>query len=595
MHIVDISIIIGYVIAVIVIGFVLSKKAGKDLDAYFLSGKSVPWYILGVSNASSMFDITGTMWLVYILFVYGAKGVWLPWLWPTWNQIFLMVYLSIWIRRSNVLTGGEWIKTRFGEGKSGELARLSVAIFALVGVIGFLSYAFKGIGKFADVFFPWGFSPDAYATVILLVTMIYVIVGGMYSVVFTDIIQFVLMAIVSIFIGYKAMVSVSPEQIAAVVPEGWSTLWFGWTMDVDWSNIIPAAMDKIAADQLDLFTIIFMMMIFKGVLVSAAGPAPGYDLQRILATRNARESALMSGIVSFCHVPRWIMIAGITVLALVFFSPELKQMGADIDFEKILPWIIKSDFIPVGVTGLLLAGLLAAFMSTFDSTVNAGASYLVVDVYRKYINPNADERTSIRMSYIASVLVVVVGIAFGLVVESINSVMQVIVSGLWGGYIAPNVLKWYWWRMNGYGYFWGMIIGVASAIASIVLFPNVNPIFLFPGILIISTIATIWASLVTAPDDEKVLQAFYKNVRPWGFWRPIQQQVMHETPDFQPNRDFKRDMTNIVVGVIWQTALVTLPVYFILQDNMPMFFSLVVAAATTWFLKKNWYDRLPTD
>src|SRR5210317_104401 len=107
-HSVDVGIIIGYLILVVTAGILVSKRASKNLDSYFLGGKTMPWYILGVSNASGMFDITGTMWLVYICFVYGVKSAWLPWLWPTFNQIVLMIFLSAWLRRSNVLTGAEW-------------------------------------------------------------------------------------------------------------------------------------------------------------------------------------------------------------------------------------------------------------------------------------------------------------------------------------------------------------------------------------------------------------------------------------------------------------------------------------------------------
>ena len=118
---IDICIIIAYFVLVIVIGFLVSRRTIKDINSYFLSSNSLPWWMLGVSNASGMFDITGTMWLVYVLFVYGLKSVWLPWLWPVFNQIFLMVYLSSWLRRSNVMTGAEWIKTRFGTGRGAQL------------------------------------------------------------------------------------------------------------------------------------------------------------------------------------------------------------------------------------------------------------------------------------------------------------------------------------------------------------------------------------------------------------------------------------------------------------------------------------------
>ena len=120
LHPVDVGIIVVYFVATILIGFWVSRRGAKDLDSYFLGGKSLPWYLLGISDASGMFDITGTMWLVYVLFVYGLKSLWLPWLWPMFNQIFLMMFLSGWVRRSNVLTGAQWIETRFGRGTGRE-------------------------------------------------------------------------------------------------------------------------------------------------------------------------------------------------------------------------------------------------------------------------------------------------------------------------------------------------------------------------------------------------------------------------------------------------------------------------------------------
>ncbi len=547
--------------------------------------------MLGIANASSMFDITGTMWLVYILFVYGMKGCWLPWLWPTFNQIFLMIYLAVWIRRSNVLTGAEWISTRFGDKKGGELSRISVVIFAIISVIGFLTYAFQGIGKFASVFFPWNISSSAYAIIFMTITTIYVIVGGMYSVVLTDLLQFTILGIASIFIGIIAINKVTPEMLSAVIPAGWKNIFFGWKLNLDWSGVLDFVNKQISSDGYSFITIIIMMMLFKGVLQSMAGPAPNYDMQRVLATRKSKESALMSGIVSVCLFPRWIMVSGITVLALAFFSPQIKAMGANIDFEMILPYII-NNFIPTGLLGLLLAGLLAAFMSTFDATINAGAAYIVNDIYKRYINPDASDKRYVTISYLSSIAIVIIGMAFGLIARSINDVMQWLFAGLYGGYAAPNLLKWYWWRLNGKGFFWGMISGTASALFFPLAFPELSPLFSFPFILLISAGASIIASLLTEPDDEKVLKSFYRNVRPWGFWKPIYRKVISETPDFKQNSAFKRDMVNVAVGIIWQMTLIVIPVYLVIREMKAMWMTVGILVATSVFLKKNWYDKL---
>jgi len=132
----DISIICFYLASTIVIGLILKRKASKNLDSYFLGGKTLPWYMLSLSNASGMFDISGTMWLVTLLFVYGLKSMWIPWLWPVFNQVFLMVFLSLWLRRSNVLTGAEWIRTRFGDDLGGKLSHGIIVAFALISVAG---------------------------------------------------------------------------------------------------------------------------------------------------------------------------------------------------------------------------------------------------------------------------------------------------------------------------------------------------------------------------------------------------------------------------------------------------------------------------
>jgi Na+/proline symporter len=605
LHVLDLGIIAAYLAATILLGLWVSKRASRDLDSYFLGGKSIPWYILGVSNASGQFDITGTMLLVYWCFAYGLKSVWFPWVWPTFNQIFLMVYLAMWLRRSNVLTGAEWIQTRFGRGPGANLAHISVVIFALVTVVGFIAYAFKGIGKFADILLPWDLEPNTYALIILSITSIYVVKGGMHSVVLTEVLQFTIMTIVSIAVGVIAMVHVSPEAIDAVVPEGWRSLWFGWTLDVQWSGAFEMIQVKMQEDGMSLFSVFFGLMLCKGVLASMAGPSPNYDMQRVLATRSPREASLMSATVNVAlYFPRYLMIAGLTLLALVPLRETLTgmwgaavQAGDKPDFEQILPVVIQNPVIPIGLTGLLLAGLLAAFMSTFAATVNAGPAYVVNDIYKRFINPRASNRVQVRLSYVVSVLVVGVGILFGYQTENILGITMWIVGGLYGGYVAANLLKWHWWRFNGYGFFWGLITGIVGALAAPYAikswYPGTNALYAFPAIFGLSIVGCLLGTLLTRAEDEAVLKSFYRTVRPWGFWAPIREKVMAEDPDFQPNRDFGRDVCNIVIGTVWQTCLVVLPICLVIRETRGTLTAFAVLVVTTVLLKKNWYDRLP--
>ncbi|HKW29752.1 MAG TPA: sodium:solute symporter family protein, partial [Verrucomicrobiae bacterium] len=616
LHWIDIGIIVLYLIATIFVGFWVSKRASQSMKHYFLGGNKLPWYMLGVSNASGMFDISGTMWLVYVAAAYGLKGVWLPWLWPTFNQIFLMVYMSAWLRRSNVMTGAEWIQTRFGKGRGSHASHIIVVVFALVSVIGFLAYAAKGIGKFAGEFLPGHLSDNTYAWILMGITTFYVVKGGMFSVVFTEVVQFCILTVASIAIGIIAMIKVAPDLLDRVVPAGWHDLFFGWHLNLDWTSI-PAINDKIASDGYSLFGIFFMMMLFKGILISAAGPAPNYDMQRVLATKGPREAALMSSTVNVVlFFPRYMMITGLTILALAFYSTDLAAMGKDLDLEKILPLAL-ARFVPVGILGLLMAGLIAAFMSNFAATVNAAPAYLVNDIYKRYINPNASQKRYVWLSYLASFGVVVVGLTFGLFTQSINSIVQWIVSGLWGGYTASNVIKWYWWRFNGWGYFWGMLTGIGSSLALPLIMPEIvpqlqpfveshfgaeaaqvmvllgHPITSFPLILVLSLVGCFLGTFLTPAEDEAVLKDFYRRVRPWGFWGPVHAKVVKEDPGFQRNTDFFRDMFNIVVGTIWQTCFIVLAMFLVTRHFHNAIIALVALVITSIILKFNWYDRLP--
>jgi Na+/proline symporter len=582
--ILDLSILFAFFVAMIAIGVAVSRRAAAGTSEYFLGGNRMPWWLLSLSNAASMFDMSGTMWLCYVLFAYGLKSVFIPWLWPVFNQIFLMVYLSAWVRRSGALTGGEWISLRFGRGVGAELARASVIVFALASVIGFTSYAFVGIGKFAAVFLPPALSPSTYGVIIVGATTLYTALGGMYSVVLTDVVQFVIVTAVSFAIGAIAMATMPPDRIAAAVPAGWKQLSFGWHLGIDWSALRPGVATQVASDGYGLFAALFGMMLFKGIWVSAAGPAPNYDMQRILAARTPREASLMSALVSVVlFFPRYILVAGIVLLALA-----VAPSAGGVDFEQLLPVVIR-DAVPSGLSGLLIAGLLAAFMSNFASTVNAGSAYVVHDVFRRYVRPNASPRALVVASYAAALGIVVVGSAIGCYLTSLNSLVMWIVSALWGGYAAPNVLKWHWWRMTGHGYFWGMSAGIVGALALATL--PLSPLEAFPALFALSALATIVASLLTAPPDGDQLLAFYVRTRPWGLWGPIRARAAREVAGFSPP-SFRRDAVNVAVGIVWQTALVALPIYLVLRDIAGIAAALAIAAATTLFLKKSWFDRL---
>jgi SSS family solute:Na+ symporter len=596
----DYAIIIAYFLIVLGVGLWISKLARNNLDQYFLGGNKIKWYFLGLSNASGMFDISGVMWTVTLLFVYGLKSAWIPWLWPVWNQVFVMIFLAVWIRRSNVMTGASWILTRFS-GRGGMLSKNIIIVFAVIGAIGFIAYFFEGIGKFCATILPWDLSfqnqiftissENVYALIIVGITTLYTLRGGMMSVVATEVFQYIIMTISSIAIAVIAFNAVGNSDIMEVVPEGWDKMFFGWKMDLDWSASLPQLNDKIASDGFEWIGALFMMMLFKGFFSSLAGPVPGYDMQRLLSTRTPFEAAKMSGFtIAVLFSPRYLMIAAFAVLAIVFLTPEMAS-NPQIDFETILPTAIAS-FLPAGLKGLLLAGLMAAFMGTFAAVVNAAPAYIVNDLLKNSLLPGKTEKTYVRYGYLSSFILVLVGVFFGFFASSLNAITLWITASLYGGYTAANVLKWVWWRFNGYGYFWGMLAGLLASSIKLIFFGEWIDIYFFPIIFAFSILGCLLGSYFTPPDDIKVLKSFYKNVRPWGFWKPILLEVQKEDSTFQPNGRFSMDMLNVVIGIVWQMALVVWPIFLMIKKWDALMLSLAVVAITSLSLKYLWYDPL---
>ncbi len=238
-------------------------------------------------------------------------------------------------------------------------------------------------------------------------------------------------------------------------------------------------------------------------------------------------------------------------------------------------------------------------MSNFAATLNAAPAYVVNDIYKRFFNPEASGRKLVMLSRLTSLVFLVVGVACGILTTSITTVMMWLVGALYSGFVAANVLKWYWWRFNGYGYFWGMVSGIAGAVLFLLAEQftghSFNALYTFPFLLVISLIGCLAGTYLSHAEDDKVLKQFYRTVNPWGFWGPIRDLVVKEDPAFVPNRNAAHDLTNVAVGIVWQLCLVTLPIYIVLKQWTWSAAIFVVLVATSAYLKRNWYNRLEKD
>ena len=586
---VDYSIIFVYFILVIGLGFWFQKRASISLNNYFLGGKNLHWLPLAMSGSVSTFDITGTMWIVSILFVLGMKSMWHHWMWGVYMAAFFMAYMGKWVRRSNVMTAAEWMKTRFGDDTGGRLARTAYAIMAVLTLASFIGYAYQGIGKFASVYisldplvkiiplsilsnFIQNHQPDILAILIISITTLYVVVGGLYSVVFTDVIQTLILTLGSIFIAYIAWSKLSPELLSSL-PQNWTSLKVPWHIH-EFSNTAHA--------EFEFFGALVMVWVFKGLLLNAGGPAQMYDFQRFLATRDARDASKVGAAWSFFLIVRWAMTMGIALLALTGITGVT-------DSEKVMP-IVLLTYLPNGIRGLVIAGLLAAFMSTFSSIVNSGASFIVRDIWQPYFKPTATDKETVKISHWASLLVVVFGLIIGFNATSIAQIWSWIMMALGAGVVVPNVLRWYWWKLNGWGYSIGTFGGIVLSLFAL-FFPSLPVYIVFPVICLVSLILCIATSYLTKPVERSILISFYKTVHPFGVWGSIAKQ--NKRPKDNKSESAFYAVLNVVIAMCAITGLYLAPMFLVGHWYFKGVLWLLVSVVSVFILRFTWYKNLP--
>ncbi len=589
---IDYAIIIVYFLLVIGLGFWYQKRASKNLKAYFLGGNNMHWLALAMSGSVATFDITGTMWIVSIMFVLGMKSMWHHWMWGFMMGAFFLAYMGKWVRRSNVVTAAEWMETRFGDGTGGRLARAAYALMAIITLTGFIGYAYQGIGKFAAVYIQldalagpnsmaWfntlitQHQTDCLAILIIGLTTVYVISGGLYSVVITNVIQTAVLTIGGFFIAYIAWSKLTPEMLAQL-PAGWDSLKIPWR--------IPELAGTDNAD-FECFWALVIMWIVKGLFLIAGGPAQMYDFQFFLSARNPRDAAKLGAAWSFFLVIRWAMTLGIALLGLL----AIKEVA---DTERVMP-IVLLEFMPNGIRGIVIAGLLAAFMSTFSSTVNSAASFVIRDFWQKYVRPNAAPKELVRASRWATLLIVFLGIMIGTQADSIAQIWDWLMMSLGAGVIMPNILRWYWWRMNGWGYALGTAGGMVLSLVPL-LMGDVSMFLVFPLICSTSLLLSIFGSLLTQPVEQETLVSFYRTVRPFGLWRSVREKAGLTAEELGSKGECPwLTVFNVLVAMAGIQGLYLCPMYLVGHWYAQAALWMIVIIVSIIVLSFTWYRYLP--
>lgn len=591
----DAAIILLFFVALIGIGVWQQRKAAASMENYFLGGNRIHWLALAMSGSVSTFDISGTMWMVTLIYLFGMKSVWNHWMWGFLMAAFFMSYMGKWVRRSRVMTGAEWMITRFGDRADGRAARYAYALMAVITLIGLTSYGFEGIGKFSAEYVQTGLDPEANVRVCALtifgIATIYTLLGGLEAVVITNVLQTCILVVASIVIAGIAYFELTPESVAAIAPVdggSFTSLWPEWELkNVD---ALPAGYQSYR-----MFGLLVLVWVAKGLMLNLGGPGQMFDFQMFLSARDPRDAAKVGAAWSAFLIVRWAMVMGIALLAISAGIAIVDGQGT-LDAEIVMPRVL-AKYLGSGVLGLVLAGLLAAFMSTFAATVNSGASYLVRDLWQPLFQPQASEKHLVRASYVATIAIVGAGILIGLYASSIRQVWDWIMMALGAAFVIPNVLRWYWWRFNGMGYAAGTLAGLAGAMPLLFMsLMNIDPpiFYTFPALCGVSLVASLIGTFVGRPTEDAVLLEFYKSIRPFGAWGPIRSRANLSAEELNnPGESVGYAVINVTLACVAIFGAYVSPMYLVGHWHWNALAWAVVSAAAMIALKFTWYDHLP--
>ena len=524
---IDAAIVVIYMVVLFIIGIAMERRAGKSMDSYFLGSRSMPWWLLGMSGSSTYFDIAGTMWIVSTFYLLGVRGLWEHWFWCFPFAGFLFAYKGKWTYRSGVLTNMEWLIFRYGNDRAGQASRLISVIISLILMILMLGYAGTGVGKFIEEFLP--IDKSVAIPILFAFTGLYVLLGGFFSVVFSDFFQTILLSAAALYISIVAYIKI---DITA----------FRETVGADWFSVKPVwELAKAPEQYADAFGLLVMLWLFKGFihLFTNGSASPGAEFQRFRAAKNESEASKIAFAWGMVFSVRWALVMAFTVFGLSILTGQ----GSAVDAERVLPMVI-NRVLPVGIKGLVLAGLIAAFMSTFDSTLNVAASYVTNDLV-KPVWEKATSKQLMIVSYASTLVILMLGILISLRTDQIRDIWNPINFALGSALLIPGLLAPYWWRIGGWAHFASGLITLIAA-TLVYYLTDWNALRYFPLLAGISAVSCFAAAFLFPPANENTLMNFYGKIRPFGIWGPVRR--MMERAGKDPKR-FRRDKYDIPVAI----------------------------------------------
>ncbi len=650
----DYTLISFYFLALIGLGLYLRKRASDSVEDYFLAGRNLPWWALAFSGTAWWFSISGSMIIIAFLFMLGPRGLYIEFRGGACLLMLIpMLWSGKWYRRTQCVTGAEYLIFRFGDTFGTQLIRIITAVATIITSVAMLGMFIKAVGLFISTFVP--FTPMQCELTMIIVATIYTVISGFYGVVYTDIFQCVFILIVVAVISTMAILRVdSLEEISAIAQQVTGNAeWL--TSYPQWKTSMPEGGEFKQYEYLLMFA--FFYLIRNLLSATSAGAAPMY-----FGARSDRDCGLLTFTWGNLMMFRWPMMMGFAVLGIymvhelfgqdtsqivqaaelikthlpdiektgwantlakIGYSPQLypaeltaglqEILGVNwiqklqligfegsIDPERILPSVVLFQ-VPAGMRGVIIITLLSAFMSTFDSTVNSSTAFITRDIYQGYLRKDASNRELVAVSWVFSILLVLMGWIFGLYSKSLNDIWAWLVMGIGVGGIISGTLTHYWWRIGGTAFGIAWLLGTIGAVAYRIFMPWLadlfgpmiyNEIVMFLVITGINLAATVLAVFLFPPASHEVLEKYYRKVRPYGFWGPVR----HVLTD-QEQTDLKTEMVNNFItlpfGALWLISLFMWPMQLIIHNwtEFAIFFGLFIFSMAGLYIF--WYKKLP--
>ena len=533
---IDWLIISAFFILSLAIGIIVSKKSGKDVTEFFLSGRKMPWWLLGISMVATTFSADTPNLVTDIVRTNGVAGNWIWWAFLLTGMLTVFVYAKLW-RRSEVLTDLEFYELRYS-GKGAAFLRGFRAFYlgAIFNVLIMASVCLAGI-KIGGALL--GLSPVETLLITCTITVVYSSIGGLRGIIITDFFQFILAMVATFWAAYEI---VNLPQVAGL------TNLLNHPDVIPKLNLIPDIADT------DLFIAVFIIPLavqWWAVWYPGAEPGGGgYVAQRMLSAKDEKNAIWATLLFNFMHYAirpwPWILIA----LASIVVFPDLDSLrvafpntivGNDLAYPAMI------SFLPPGLLGLLVASLIAAFMSTISTHLNWGSSYLVHDFYRRFFVKGKSETHYVSMGRVFTVLLMIFSAFFALFLNNSLQAFGIILQiGAGTGLIF--ILRWFWYRVNVYSELTAMIVSFLVAIMFEFIIPNNFSVEekLIIGVTI-TTISWLIVTLITPPSSMETLQNFYKKIQPGG---PGWKKVIEESEAKGINISGKKEKWDVPSGIL---------------------------------------------